>query len=395
MKCERGKIMELSKRIMEIKPSATLSISGKAKEMKAAGKPVVSFSAGEPDFGTPECAKKAAIDAINRGESHYTLTPGIIELREAICNYYNDRFNLEYTPEEVIVSPGAKPILYMAMQMFVNPGDEVLLFAPAWVSYVEQIHLAGGKEVIVDTLESNLIPTREAVENVITDKTVAIVINSPSNPTGAIYNEETMNMIADIAREHNLWVITDEIYERFAYAPARHVPFLSVAPDLRDRTIIINGVSKSSAMTGWRIGYALGPVELISKLKTLQAHLTSNASSIAQWAAYGAIKDGEADIEHMKDTFEKRKNLIVGLIREMPYVSVNDPEGSFYVFLDIRKAPLSNDMEFCTKLLEEKYVAAVPGTAFFAPGFIRFSYACSDENIIEGMKRLKEFLEEL
>ena len=387
--------MKMSKRILEIKPSATLSISAKAKTMKAEGKPIISFSLGEPDFNSPECASKAAIDAINRGESHYTLNSGIIELRKEICNYYKRRFGLEYTPDEVLVAPGAKPLLYEALQMLVDPGDEVLLFSPAWVSYVEQVHLAGGKDVIVDTLKTDLIPTKEAIEAVLSDKTVGMIINSPSNPSGAIYNEETLKMIADVAREKDLWIIFDEIYERLVYAPAKHVNILNVAPDLRDKVIIINGASKAYAMTGWRIGYALAPKPLIAKMNTLQTHLTSNASSIAQWAAWGAVKDADPDVEKMREAFEERRKVILELVRSMPYVKVRDPEGAFYIFIDVRESPIPDDIKFCEKLLEEKFVAAVPGAAFFAPGFVRFSYACSMENIREGMQRLKEFLKAL
>ncbi|MDD4838740.1 MAG: pyridoxal phosphate-dependent aminotransferase [Synergistaceae bacterium] len=387
--------MKMSKRILEIKPSATLSISAKAKTMKAEGKPIISFSLGEPDFNSPECASKAAIDAINRGESHYTLNSGIIELRKEICNYYKRRFGLEYTPDEVLVAPGAKPLLYEALQMLVDPGDEVLLFSPAWVSYVEQVHLAGGKDVIVDTLKTDLIPTKEAIEAVLSDKTVGMIINSPSNPSGAIYNEETLKMIADVAREKDLWIIFDEIYERLVYAPAKHVNILNVAPDLRDKVIIINGASKAYAMTGWRIGYALAPKPLIAKMNTLQTHLTSNASSIAQWAAWGAVKDADPDVEKMREAFEERRKVILELVRSMPYVKVRDPEGAFYIFIDVRESPIPDDIKFCEKLLEEKFVAAVPGAAFFAPGFVRFSYACSMENIREGMQRLKEFLQAL
>ena len=387
--------MKMSKRILEIKPSATLSISAKAKTMKAEGKPIISFSLGEPDFNSPECASKAAIDAINRGESHYTLNSGIIELRKEVCNYYKRRFGLEYTPDEVLVAPGAKPLLYEALQMLVDPGDEVLLFSPAWVSYVEQVHLAGGKDVIVDTLKTDLIPTKEAIEAVLSDKTVGMIINSPSNPSGAIYNEETLKMIADVAREKDLWIIFDEIYERLVYAPAKHVNILNVAPDLRDKVIIINGASKAYAMTGWRIGYALAPKPLIAKMNTLQTHLTSNASSIAQWAAWGAVKDADSDVEKMREAFEERRKVILELVRSMPYVKVRDPEGAFYIFIDVRESPIPDDIKFCEKLLEEKFVAAVPGAAFFAPGFVRFSYACSMENIREGMQRLKEFLQAL
>ena len=387
--------MKMSKRILEIQPSATLSISAKAKTMKAEGKPIISFSLGEPDFNSPECASKAAIDAINRGESHYTLNSGIVELRKEVCNYYQRRFGLEYAPDEVLVAPGAKPLLYEALQMLVDPGDEVLLFSPAWVSYVEQVHLAGGKDVIVDTLKTDLIPTKEAIEAVLSDKTVGMIINSPSNPSGAIYNEETLKMIADVAREKDLWIIFDEIYERLVYAPAKHVNILNVAPDLRDKVIIINGASKAYAMTGWRIGYALAPKPLIAKMNTLQTHLTSNASSIAQWAAWGAVKDADPDVEKMREAFEERRGVILGLVRDMPYVKVRDPEGAFYIFIDVRETPIPDDIKFCERLLEEKFVAAVPGAAFFAPGFVRFSYACSMDNIREGMQRLKEFLKAL
>lgn len=387
--------MKMSKRILEIQPSATLSISAKAKTMKAEGKPIISFSLGEPDFNSPECASKAAIDAINRGESHYTLNSGIVELRKEVCNYYQRRFGLEYAPDEVLVAPGAKPLLYEALQMLVDPGDEVLLFSPAWVSYVEQVHLAGGKDVIVDTLKTDLIPTKEAIEAVLSDKTVGMIINSPSNPSGAIYNEETLKMIADVAREKDLWIIFDEIYERLVYAPAKHVNILNVAPDLRDKVIIINGASKAYAMTGWRIGYALAPKPLIAKMNTLQTHLTSNASSIAQWAAWGAVKDADPDVEKMREAFEERRGVILGLVRDMPYVKVRDPEGAFYIFIDVRETPIPDDIKFCERLLEEKFVAAVPGAAFFAPGFVRFSYACSMDNIREGMGRLKSFLQSL
>ena len=387
--------MKFSERIMNVQPSATLTISGKAKTMKAEGKPVISFSAGEPDFSSPKGANDAGIAAIERGESHYTLNSGLPELKAEVCKYYKDRFGLDYKPNEVIISSGAKPLLYEAMQALVNEGDEVILFAPAWVSYVEQLHMAGGVEKLVDTISTDFVPSKEMLLAAIGPKTKGIVLNSPSNPTGTIFPEETMKMIAEVAKEHDLWIIFDEIYERFAYAPAKHVNLINVAPYIRDNVLIINGVSKSFAMTGWRIGYAIGPAELISKINTLQTHLTSNACSIAQWAAIGALRDCEADVDFMRGEFEKRRDVIVKLLREMPYLKVKEPEGAFYVFVDIRDCPIPDDMEFCDRLLSEKYVAAVPGTAFFAPGFLRLSYACSMENIETGMARLKEFMEGL
>ena len=219
-----------------------------------------------------------------------------------------------------------------------------------------------------------------------------MIINTPNNHTGAMMSKETLQMIAEVAKEKNLWIIFDEIYERLAYDGAKHVNILQVAPELKNQTVLINGASKAYAMTGWRIGYALGSKEIIAQINKLQTHLTSNATSIAQWAAVGALKEGDAAVEEMRKAFEERRKVILGLIRDMPYVKVREPEGAFYVFIDIRECPLADDLEFCERLLEEKLVAAVPGAAFFAPGFVRFSYACSMENIKEGMGRLKEFL---
>ncbi len=387
--------MKFSKKILIIAPSATVSISATAKNLKTEGKPVLSFSMGEPDFDSPTAACSEAIEAIKRGETHYTLNTGIMELRKAVCDYYKKRFDLEYSPSEVIVAAGAKPLLYEAMQALVDDGDEVVLFAPAWVSYIEQLHMAGGIEKIVDTISTGLLPIKEKLVNAIGPKTVGIIVNSPSNPSGAIYPEETLRMIAEAAIENDLWIIFDEIYERFAYAPAKHVNILNVAPEAKDRVVLINGVSKAFAMTGWRIGYALGPDKIIAKMGTLQTHLTSNASSIAQWAAYGALKDADADVEKMVAEFEKRRDVIVSMINDIPGLKVRAPEGSFYVFADITGCPVPDDMKFCEMLLKEKYVAAVPGAAFLAPGYIRLSYACSMEDIKEGMTRMKDFVKGL
>ncbi|MDO4987854.1 MAG: pyridoxal phosphate-dependent aminotransferase, partial [Synergistes sp.] len=367
-------------------------ISGRAKTMKAEGKPVLSFSMGEPDFSSAAAANEAAIAAIKRGESHYTLNTGIMDLRKEICAYYKKRFGLEYTTDEVIVASGAKALLYELLQTLADDGDEVVLFAPAWVSYAEQVQLAGAKYKIVDTIETDLLPAKERLLAAISDKTVGIILNSPSNPTGAIYPEETLKMIAEVAKEHDLWIIFDEIYERFAYSPAKHVNILNVAPEIRDRVILVNGVSKSFAMTGWRVGYGLAPKEIIAKTAALQSHLTSNACSVAQWAALGALQGADADVENMRCEFEKRRSVIISMLRDMPYVKVKEPDGAFYVFADLRDCPIPDDMVFCERLLNEKYVALVPGSAFFAPGFVRISYACSPEDIKEGMSRMKEFL---
>lgn len=387
-------MMKTSKRISDIKPSATVSVTAKAKAMKAEGRPVISFSLGEPDFASPECAAKAAADAIRRGESHYTLNSGIIELRREICSYYKRRFGLEYGADEVIVSSGAKAALYEALQALVDPGDEVVLFAPAWVSYAEQVRLAGGRVSLVDMARTGLVPTKENLLAAVSGNTVGMIINSPNNPTGAMLSEESLRMIADVARKKNLWIIYDEIYERLAYS-AKHINILQVAPDLRDQVVIVNGASKAYAMTGWRIGYALAAGDFVSKMNKLQAHLTSNPSSISQWAALGAMRDGDPVVETMRKAFAERRSVVLSLIADMPYVKVREPEGAFYVFIDIRECPLPDDTRFCERLLEEKYVSAVPGTAFFAPGFVRFSYASSMENIKAGMARVKDFLNSL
>ena len=387
--------MKVSRRIKSIQPSATLAVSGKAKQLKSEGKPVLSFGTGEPDFTSSAASCKAAHEAIDRGESHYTANSGIPELKSAVSAYYKRHFNLEYAPAEIIVSNGAKQLLYQAAQTLIDPDDEVLLFAPAWVSYVEQVNLAGGKPVTVETSDTNFEPTREAIEACLSPKTTGMIINTPSNPTGAVYSAETLRMIADIAKEHDLWIIFDEIYERLVYGETKHFNILQIAPEIRDRVLLINGVSKAFCMTGWRIGYALGPKEFIAKLDDLQGHLTSNASSIAQWAAVGALNGAEEDVERWRKIFEGRRDLIYGLISEIPGLHLEKPTGAFYVFFDVRDTPIPDDIEFCKRLLEDKYVAAVPGAAFFAPGFVRMSYACSEEDIKEGVARLKDFVASL
>lgn len=387
--------MKISKRAADIQESSTLAISAKAKELKASGKPILAFSAGEPDFVSPKAATDAARDAIDRGETHYTANSGIAELKSAVQKYYKNRFSLEYAASEIIVASGAKPLIYEAAQVLVDPGDEALLFAPAWVSYVEQIKLADGVPVVVETAETGFMPTRERIESALSPKTAGMIINTPNNPTGAVYDRQTLRMIADIAREKDLWIIYDEIYERLTYGGAKHVNILSEAPEIRDRVLLVNGVSKAYCMTGWRIGYALGPREIVSKIDSIQGHLTSNASSIAQWASVGAINGAEEDVERCRAAFEKRRDLLCELLAGIPGLGLKKPSGAFYVFFDVRGTKIPDDIEFCERLLENKYVAAVPGTAFLAPGFVRMSYACSEENIREGAKRLKEFVTSL
>lgn len=387
--------MKFSKRADKIQPSATLAVSAMAKKLKGEGKPVLAFSAGEPDFVSPDAAMNAARDAIDRGETHYTPNSGIPELKRAIGAYYKRHFNLEYDNSEILVSAGAKPLLYEALQALVDPADEVLVFAPAWVSYVEQIGIAEGVAVVVETADTDFMPTREAVERSLSSKTVGMILNTPNNPTGAAYDKATLEMLADVAEKNDLWIVYDEIYERLVYGGTKHHNILNVAPGIRDRVILVNGVSKAFCMTGWRIGYALGPEAVIKKMDSIQGHLMSNASSIAQWAAVGALEGAEGDVEARRAVFEKRRDLIFDLLSEVDGLKLAKPTGAFYAFFDVRDTPIPDDVEFCKRLLAEKYVALVPGAAFLAPGFVRMSYACGEDDIKGGVARLKEFVDSL
>ncbi|PIE54805.1 MAG: aspartate aminotransferase [Dethiosulfovibrio peptidovorans] len=395
--------MILSTKASNLEPSATLAVVAKAKTMKREGKPVISFGAGEPDFTSPESALRYAQEAMEAGHTHYTPGTGIPELREEICRYYRERFGLKYRPEEVVVGAGAKILLYEALSCLVDPGDEVIVFAPAWVSYVEQIRLCGAKEVVVETSDTDSVPNLERVREAIHTKTKCIMVNTPNNPTGAVYDRDTLVGLAQLAIEKDLILIFDEIYECLVYGDGEHHQIVALVPEVRDRTVIVNGVSKAYAMTGWRIGYALGPSNIISKVGAIQGHLTSNPCSIAQYAALGALREAEDDVKAMHREFAARRKLILKLIDAMPLVSFTEPQGAFYVLVDIRPClgkayegeVIADDVHFCKKFLESSYVAVVPGSAFLAPGFIRVSYSNSTDEITEGMNRLETFLKSL
>jgi len=395
--------MKLSQRILGIKPSATFAVDAKAKELTNQGKDVISFGAGEPDFISPPAAFAYAREAMDKGETHYTPTPGIPELREEICTYYKKRFGVEYSPAQVVVGCGAKPCIYEALAAIVDPGDEVIVLAPTWVSYIEQIQLLDGKVKVVDTQDKGFIPALEEVEAAINDKTVAILLNSPSNPTGVMLDPETIKGIGRLAIKHDIWLIWDEIYERLVYGDVKHYNAVQLLPELISRTIIINGVSKGYAMTGWRIGYVIAPKELAAKINAFQSHLTSNPSSVAQWAAVGAMREAEADVLRMRDIFNQRRDLICNLLSQMPYITFPKPDGAFYVFVNVQACigkkygdkVIEDDISFCSALLDAELVAVVPGSAFLAPGYLRVSYASSPQVIEEGMRRLKRFLEKI
>lgn len=395
--------VRLSDRALNLAPSATLEVVAKAKQLKREGKPVISFGAGEPDFTSPPSAIRAAKEALDRGETHYTLTSGILELKDAIQAYYRDHFQLDYKTSEILVGCGAKPLLYEALACLLNPGDEVVVFAPAWVSYVEQINLCEGQPVVVDTSGNRFLPSASMLQQAITSRTVGILLNTPNNPTGAVYGKDLLEEIGEVARKNGLWIIFDEIYERLVYGEASHRNILQVSPSLRDSTLIVNGVSKAYAMTGWRIGYALGPKELIDKMGSIQGHLTSNAAAVSQWASVGAMTESEPEVETMRKAFEERRKIMLSALAKMPLIKLTEPDGAFYVFVDVRKClgksyrgqVLLDDISLCKALLEGEFVAAVPGSAFLAQGYLRLSYANSVSDIREGMERFGRFLAEL
>ena len=389
--------MNFSDRITRMAPSATNAMATKAKEMKARGESVVSFTTGEPDFNYPEAAVRYAIQAMKDGQTHYTVTGGIPELKEAVAAYYKRHFNLQYGPKEIITGTGAKQLVYEALGCLINPGDEVVLFAPAWVSYYEQIRLFDGKPVILNTEDTGFLPDPELFERLITDRTVALVLNNPTNPTGVVYPPELLEKILRIAMKHNLTVINDEIYERLVYGTSFRPHLLELVPEARDHVLNINGVSKSFAMTGWRLGYALGPEKLVKAMTSMQGHLTSNTCSIAQWAAVGALREAEDDVERMRAVFEKRRDLTVAALSKIPGIAFIEPRGAFYVYVNISSwlgtgAPFENDVAFCEAILKEKGLGLVPGTAFLCPGYVRISYSCSEEQIADGLARFIDFL---
>jgi len=390
-------------RLNRLVPPATRVMAEKASYMRSKGLDIIDLTIGEPDFDTPVSAALYAQQAVQAGKTHYTPTAGFLELREAIANYYNRRFALQYDVEEVIVGAGSKPLIYEALGVFVNPGDEVIVIAPAWVSYIEQIKLFDGVPRVVDTIENSYSPRFEDVLEMITPKTVALILNSPNNPTGLIYPSTFIRAICEFALEKNIIIINDEIYERLTYDDFVYWNPLCYVPEARKIMVTINGVSKSFAMTGWRIGYALAPKEIIKKMSVMQGHLTSCASSVSQWAALGALLEAEDEVEKMRVEYQRRRDFIIDELSKLPLISFVRPQGTFYFLINItgiigkslKGQRIEDDIKFCEILLGEKQVALVPGSAFMAPNHVRLSFATSIEVIEEGIKRLREFLGEL
>lgn len=390
----------LSKRASELKPSATLAISAKEKELRSQGLDVVGFGAGEPDFPTPSHIREAAKKSLDRGETFYTPVGGILELKKAVVYRVAQDYDLNYDPAEIVVSCGAKHSLYNIFQALVDPGDEVIIFAPYWVSYPEMVALSGGCPVLVPSSESDsFVPDMSELEKLITGKTKAILINSPSNPTGVVYSREVLENIASSAEKHDLTVISDEIYDKLLYDGNKFVPFAGL-PGMKDRTIMVNGVSKTYAMTGFRIGYMASTNKALVKATTdIQSQSTSNPNSTAQAAALEALTGPQDEVERMRAIFERRRDIMLQRIEEIPGLSVVKPDGAFYVFVNTSrlygKHGLNNSTDISKYLLERHLLACVPGGPFGSEDHIRLSFATSEEKILKGLERLRKACEEL
>lgn len=396
--------MELSRKAQAIEPSLTLAITAKAKEMKEKGIDVISFSAGEPDFNTPKNIINAAIKAMEDGNTKYTSVNGILQLREAICKKFKDDNGLEYNPSQIVVSTGAKQSLANTFLAILNPGDEVIVSTPYWVSYPELIKLADGKPVFVEGDEkSNYKFTKENLEKAVTAKTKAIVLNTPNNPTGTIYNKEELEVIADFAKKYDIIIVSDEMYEKLIYDNENHISIASLSKDAYERTIVINGLSKSYAMTGWRIGYCAASEKIAKLMISIQSHVTSNVCSITQYAALEALNGPQDEITKMINEFEKRRNYMINRIESIDNLSIVKPKGAFYIMINIENCLgkeingkiLNDSMEFCASLLENEKLAVIPGKAFGLNNYIRVSYATSMEAIKEGLNRIESFIKKL
>ncbi|QQR91623.1 MAG: pyridoxal phosphate-dependent aminotransferase [Myxococcales bacterium] len=386
-------------RLSRIEESATVALSQRAAELKRQGIDVIAFGVGEPDFPTPQSIRDAATADVAKS-SHYTAVRGMPELRSAICtDSAKRRMAHTFSPEEVVVSVGAKHSLFnLALSLF-EEGDEVIIPAPYWVSYPEQVRLVGAEAVIAaTTIEDNFVLSPEALRKAISKKTKALILCTPSNPTGAAYSPEQLNAIAEVVRKHDMWVIVDEIYSQLVYDNFKQQSFIDVAPDLKDRCIIVDGVSKTYAMTGWRIGWILAPKEVAKACDKLQSQSTTNPTAIAQYAAMAALGCDDSILKDMLATFDKRRHALVNSINAIEGLSCRLPNGAFYAFVDVTKligkkassGELNTDLDVSHFFLNEARCAAVPGSAFGAPGFLRFSYATSIELIEEGCKRIKE-----
>lgn len=393
-------LKELSNKARNIKPSTTMEITEKAKALKQRGKDIISFTAGEPDFATPDNICDAAVTAIHEGQTKYTQATGLTELKEAISKKFKDFNHLDYSVDQIVVSNGGKHSLSNVFTALFNEGDEVIILAPYWVTYTESARLQGAKPVIVYTKKENgYQPTREELEEVCTDKTKAVIINTPNNPTGAVYSREILEIIADFAVAHNLYVVSDEVYEYLTYEGREAISIASLNEEIYKRTITVSGLSKSYAMTGWRIGYTGAPKEITKVMSAIQSQQTSNPNTIAQMASIEALSGDQLAIEKMRAEYNARRKYIVQRIRQVEGLSCMEPMGAFYVFVDVSEflekqyhgKPIKDAADFAKYLLEDLHVGVIPCADFGFPEHIRLSYSISLDAIRKGMDRLEEF----
>ncbi|MEG1848243.1 MAG: pyridoxal phosphate-dependent aminotransferase [Lachnospiraceae bacterium] len=396
--------LTLSKKAQEVKPSSTLAITAKAKEMKANGINVVGFGAGEPDFNTPENVCEAAIKAIQSGFTKYTPASGTNELKQAICDKFKTFNHITYNPNQIVISNGGKHALSNAFDAILNPGDEVIIPAPYWLSYPEMVKLSDGVPVVIHgPKEQGYKVTAEQIEAAITDKTKAFILNTPSNPTGMVYNEAELRAIAEVIVKHDIYVVADEMYEYLIYGDEKHVSIASFNEEIYKRCITCSGLSKSYAMTGWRIGYTASTVEIAKLMGAIQSHATSNPNSIAQKAAYEALTGQQDTVIKMRDEFDKRRKYMYDRICNMPYLSCVEPKGAFYVFVDVRDVwdktykgeKVGDTTRLASILIEDYAVAIVPCDDFGFADHMRLSYAISMEEITQGLDQIEAFLKEL
>jgi aspartate aminotransferase len=388
----------MNRNVLNVGASATIMVADKARELKEKGLDVISFAVGEPDFDTPENIKNAAKDALDDGYTKYTDLKGIKPLREKICEKLLKDNNIKYTPDEIIVSNGAKHSLFNALYAITDRDEEILIITPAWVSYVEQIKLIGGKPVIIESNDDFSLPL-EKIEKAINSKTRAILINTPCNPTGSVYTEEELRKLADIVVKHkDFYVISDEIYEKIIYKPNKHFSIASISKELKERTIVINGFSKAYAMTGWRMGYSASNKEIAKLIARIQSHMTSCPNSISQYSSLVALDLDSSDFDKMVQKFEKRKNILLNYFNNKEKLKLVEPNGAFYFFVDFSAyigKKVKNSLELSMFLLEKYHIALTAGSAFFKENHLRMSYATSEENILKGLKRMDKALEEL
>ncbi|MDR6224434.1 pyridoxal phosphate-dependent aminotransferase [Desmospora profundinema] len=388
--------MKLSQRVQQLTPSKTIEVTAMAKSLRQQGHDVIGLGAGEPDFNTPEPILEAADRAMREGQTKYTPAGGVSELKDAIIAKFERDNGLTYSRDEVTVTVGAKHALYNLFQVTLDPGDEVIVPAPYWVSYIEQVKLAGGVPVVIESREENGFKvTVEQLKEAITDRTVAFLINSPSNPTGAMYTAEELQSLGEVCRENDLLIFSDEIYEELIYGDQHHVS-IATLNGLKDRTVIINGVSKTYSMTGWRIGYAAGDARIIKAMTSLASHSTSNPTSVAQYAALEALNGDQTPVAEMKKAFRERRDYVVERLSRMPGVSVDTPQGAFYVFANVAQAAAEAGFDsvddWVKAMLEKKKVALVPGSAFGSPDHVRLSYATSMGELEKAMDRMESFI---